>query len=83
MFIRFAYLLSGDCLPGVQAVNMVSKTTARGLSARDAACLYGFDTYLQGTVSKGCSLFIWFPSPPSRRLTVRGAACFYILQTYL
>ena len=83
MFIRFAYLLSGYCLPGVQPVNMVSKTTSRGLSARDAACFYGFDTCLQGTVSKGCSLFIWFLSPPSRRLSVRGAACLYIFQTYL
>ena len=56
--------ISTDCWPGMHPVYMVSESTSGGLSARGAACLYGFRTYLQETVSQGCSLFIHFPNLP-------------------
>ena len=64
-FIRFPNLPAGDCLLEVQPVYTVSKPTCRGLSVGGAACLYGFQTYLQGTVGWRCSLFIRFPNLPA------------------
>ena len=55
------HLSPGDCQLGLQPVNMFSESTSRGLLAIGAACLYGLRTYLQGTVGKGCSMFIQFP----------------------
>ena len=46
----------GDCWQGLQPVFIASKPTFRILSARGAACLHNFRTYLQRTVDKGCSL---------------------------
>ena len=63
MFIRFPNLPAGDYLLEVQPVYTVSKSTCRGLSSGGAACLYGFQTYLQGTVCWRCSLLIRFPNP--------------------
>ena len=60
--LRFPNLPPRACQPGMQPVYTVSKLTSRGLLARVAACLHGFQTYLQGTVGQGCSLFIWFSS---------------------
>ena len=65
LFIRFPNLPAGDCLLEVQLVYTVSKPTCRGLSVGGAACLYGFQTYLQGTVCCRCSLFIRFPNLPA------------------
>ena len=65
MFILFPNLPAGDCLLEVQLVYAVSKPTCRGLSAGGAACLYGFQTYLQGTVCRMCSLFTRFPNLPA------------------
>ena len=62
LFIRFPNLPAGDCLLKVTLVYTVSKPTSRGLSTEGAACLYGFKTYLQGTVCCRCSLFICFPT---------------------
>ena len=42
------------CLAGVQAVLAVSEPTCWALCCRDAGCLSGCRTYLQGTV---CRLF--------------------------
>ena len=49
-----------DCLLKVQLVYTVSKPTCRGLSAGGAVCLYGFQTYLQGTVGYRCSRLYGF-----------------------
>ena len=65
LLIRFPNLPAGDCLLKVQLVNTVSKPTCRGLSAVGAACLYGFQTYQQGTVCWRCSLFIRFQNLPA------------------
>ena len=64
LFMRFLNLPPGDCRPGLQSVYVVSKPTSRGLSARGAARLCGFWTYLQGTVRQGCSLFMQFLNLP-------------------
>ena len=42
----------------------VSELTSRELLAGDAACLEGFRTFLQGTVSRRCSLFLLFLNLP-------------------
>ena len=41
------------CLAGVQAVLAVSEPTCWALCCRDAGCLSGCRTYLQGTVCRG------------------------------
>ena len=64
LFIPFWNLPLGNCRPGVQPVVMVSEPTSRGLLARVAACVYSIQTYLQDTVSLGCSLFTQFPNLP-------------------
>ena len=64
LFMRFLNLPPGDCRPGLQSVYVVSKPTSRGLSARGAARLCSFWTYLQGTVRQGCSLFMRFLNLP-------------------
>ena len=60
MFIRFPNLPLGNCRLGMQLVYMVFETTSKELSAGGAACLYGFQTYLQGTVGQMCSQFLLF-----------------------
>ena len=61
----FPNLPAGDCRLEVQLVYTVSKPTCRGLSAVGSACLYGFQTYLQGTVCWRCSMCIRFPNLPA------------------
>ena len=65
LFIWFPNLPPGDCQQGVQPVYMVFEPIFRRLSARDAACLYISQTYLQWIAGQECSLFIWFPNLPS------------------
>ena len=80
--VQFVYTVSEttcrDCLLEVQLVYTVSKPTCRGLSVRGAACLYGFQTYLQGTVCGSCSLFIRFQNLPAKGLSAVDAACLYV-----
>ena len=52
-------LLPEDCKSGMQSVYKVSEPTSRELSAV-YAFLYGFQTYLQGTVCRVCILFLHF-----------------------
>ena len=65
LIIRFLNLPPANCLPAVKHVYTVSEPTCRGLSTGGAACLYGFQTYLQGTICWRCSLFIRFPNLPA------------------
>ena len=75
----------GDCWPGVKPVYLVSEPTSRRLLAWSAACLYGFRTYLMGTVGQGWFLIgsnIRYQSLPPEDLA-RGESCLYRFPTYL
>ena len=62
--IQFEHIPRINCHLGVKHVYTVSKPTSSRLSAKGAASLYCFWTYVQGTVGQGCSFFIQFPNLP-------------------
>ena len=64
LFIQFSHLPPGNCHPGVKSVLNNFSTYLQGCSARYAASLCSFWTYLQGIICLGFSLFIQFSHLP-------------------
>ena len=59
-FSTYLKVIPGDCWPRQQPISTVSNPTYREMSVQGAACLYGFKSYLRGTVGWGCSQLIRF-----------------------
>ena len=74
LFIKFGTYFQGTARVGCSLfIRFLNVATSRELSAWMEPFLYGFQTYLQGTVGRECSLFYLFQT------YIQGAVCWGLI----